>query len=85
LIPSKQTQLVCREIVEVVSDYLADAMPAETCAAFEQHLHACPWCLTYLQQVRRTIALVGATPSRQPLPTEVEQRFRSMFRAWRAG
>ena len=85
MMPPRQTELVCRDVVEVVNDYLAQALVPESCAAFEQHLHACPWCLTYLQQMRQTIALVGPPKAPAPLPVEVEQRVRSLFRAWRAG
>ena len=81
----KQTELTCREVVEIVNDYVTDAMAAEARADFEQHLHACPWCMTYLDQLRATVSLVGASAKKpDPLPADVEQRFRSMFRVWRS-
>ena len=76
----KQTEVVCRDVVEVVNDYLEDAMPAPERAAFEQHLHACPWCLTYLDQVRETLLLVGRL-GQADLPPAVESTLRAMFRA----
>jgi anti-sigma factor RsiW len=80
----KQTELTCREIVEVVNDYLDDVMASEERASFEQHLHACPWCLTYLRQIRQTVAL-GARLNEETLAPEVEQTLRALFRAQRPG
>jgi hypothetical protein len=78
----KQTELTCREVVEVVNDYLGDVMPAEDRASFEQHLHACPWCLTYLRQLRETAAL-GGRLGEDALPPDVEQDLLALFRARR--
>jgi anti-sigma factor RsiW len=78
----KQAELTCREIVEVVNDYVGGVMSTEDRASFEQHLHACPWCLTYLQQIRQTIALVGRL-NEESLPPELEQSLRALFRARR--
>jgi hypothetical protein len=78
----KQSELTCREVVEVVNDYLTDAMATPERASFEQHLHACPWCLTYLNQMRQTIALTGQLND-EPLPTDVEAGLRAAFRAQR--
>ncbi|HVT10235.1 MAG TPA: zf-HC2 domain-containing protein [Polyangia bacterium] len=78
----KQTEVVCRDVVEVVNDYLEDAMAPPERAAFEQHLHACPWCLTYLNQIRETRAEVGrlAETDLPQLPAAVEASLRAAFR-----
>jgi anti-sigma factor RsiW len=78
----KQIDLTCRAIVEVVNDYLDELMSAEDRASFEQHLHACPWCLTYLRQIRETVAL-GARLNADDLPADVEQNLLTLFRARR--
>lgn len=79
---SRQTEVVCRDVVEVVNDYIEDAMPSEARAAFEQHLHACPWCLTYLDQIRATSGFVRRL-AQEELPPEVESSLRALFRARR--
>jgi hypothetical protein len=56
-------ELTCKEIVELVTDYRSRALDAEDCARFEQHLFGCTWCMTYLKQMDRTIAVVGALRS----------------------
>ena len=54
------TELSCKELVELVTDYLEGTLPAETCARFDEHLAGCSACRTYLDQFRETIALTGA-------------------------
>lgn len=53
--------MTCRELVELVTDYLEGALPHEDVVRFEEHLAACPGCATYLEQVRRTIAVTRAS------------------------
>ena len=53
------TALRCRELVELVTDYLEGALsPADT-ARFEQHLTGCDGCVAYLDEIRTTIELAG--------------------------
>ena len=53
--------MTCQELVELVTDYLEGALPREDAARFEAHLAACPGCVTYLEQMRSTIALTHAS------------------------
>jgi hypothetical protein len=49
----------CRDLVEAVTDYLEDAMPAAERAAFEAHLEGCAYCIEYLDQMREIAAGLG--------------------------
>ena len=49
--------LTCRELVELVTDYLEDALAPAEHARFEAHVAGCPGCDRYLDQMRTTIAL----------------------------
>ena len=60
--------LSCRELVELVTEYLEGALPEGERARFEAHLANCAGCETYLEQVRATIALVGATGGQEERP-----------------
>jgi anti-sigma factor RsiW len=51
--------LACRELVELVTDYLEDALPADVRERFEAHLAECDACDAYVEQVRTTIRLAG--------------------------
>ena len=49
-------EMPCRELVELVTEYLEDALPAQDRARFEAHLADCEDCNTYLDQMRQTIS-----------------------------
>ena len=51
--------LVCRQAVALVTDYLDDALPRRQRRRFEAHLRLCPNCSQYLIQIRLTIDTVG--------------------------
>jgi hypothetical protein len=52
--------LACREFVELVTDYLEDALPPETRARFEAHLADCDGCTGYLEDLRLVAASLPA-------------------------
>ncbi|HEY2868983.1 MAG TPA: zf-HC2 domain-containing protein [Gaiellales bacterium] len=58
--PATPHELVCREVVELVSDYLEGAMTLEERARFEEHLAMCEGCSAYLEQMRLTLRVAGA-------------------------
>ena len=49
-------QPACKQLVELVADYLDDALSAEMRAQFEQHLTGCDGCTEYLNQTQQIIA-----------------------------
>jgi anti-sigma factor RsiW len=75
--------LTCRELVELVTDYLEDGLSAVDRARFEAHLAACDHCSAYLRQMRETIELLGTLPA-DALTPEAEDDLRAAFRDWRA-
>jgi anti-sigma factor RsiW len=75
--------LSCRELVELVTDYLEGALPPADHARFEAHIAVCTHCAAYLQQMRETIALLGTLPA-DALSGEAEAELRAAFRSWRA-
>lgn len=50
----------CREVVELMTDYLDGALDAGTAARFERHLELCPPCVEYLEQIRASARLASA-------------------------
>ena len=77
-------QLSCRELVELVTDYLENALTAESRARFEDHISRCDGCTEYLRQLRRTIELTG-TLSPESLSPEAERALLHAFRGWHSG
>jgi predicted anti-sigma-YlaC factor YlaD len=62
----------CREIVELVTDYLEDALSPDVQVAVERHLLICDGCAAYLDQMRETIRLTGALRSDDVPPEVIE-------------
>lgn len=53
--PSEE-ELVCRQLVELVADYLDGLLPENVMANVEAHLAGCDGCTAYVSQIRQTIA-----------------------------
>jgi anti-sigma factor RsiW len=51
--------MTCEHFVELVTEYLEDAMDADTRQRFEEHLALCPGCVTYLDQIKETVRQAG--------------------------
>ena len=77
-------ELTCQELVELVTDYLEEAMPASERARFEAHIVDCPYCDAYLDQMGRTIRVVGDQPVITVAP-ETEAELLRRFRSWKQG
>jgi anti-sigma factor RsiW len=75
-------EMVCRELVEVVTDYLDGSMPAERRLLLEEHLAFCDWCQTYLEQLRATIRLTG-TLREDDLGPAARAALLGVFRDWK--
>ena len=73
-------EIVCREFVEVATEYLEGAMPEETLELVEEHLAMCDWCRDYLAQLEATSAAVAGAPGDEPA-AETLQTLIGAFRA----
>jgi hypothetical protein len=60
--------LSCRELVELVTDYLEGVLPAAERARFEAHLLGCEGCEWSLEQIRTTVELTGRTRALEARP-----------------
>ncbi|MGB8646763.1 MAG: zf-HC2 domain-containing protein [Anaerolineae bacterium] len=75
-------ELNCRELVELVTDYLEGKLPPEERARFEEHLSGCTGCGNYLDQVRRTIKIVGRL-TEDSIEPAARQDLLKAFRDWK--
>lgn len=73
--------LSCRELVEIVTDYLEGAMPPEGRARVDRHLRGCPGCTTYIEQMRETIRLTGRLRE-DDVPGPAREALLRAFRGW---
>jgi len=80
---SGRPELVCRQVVELVTDYLEDALSADDRRRFERHLAGCPHCTEYLAQMRETIRLAGRVAPEDLTPV-MRADLTELYRRWRA-
>ena len=79
---SDVTELRCKELVELVTDYLEGTLTPPDRERFEEHLAACAGCTRYLAQIRETIRLTGVLTEEQ-IPAEQRDALLAAFRDWR--
>jgi anti-sigma factor RsiW len=75
--------LSCAELVELVTEYLEDALPTRERNRLEAHLTECEGCVNYVDQMRRTIELTGRLRE-DDLPQGAEEALLAAFHGWLA-
>jgi anti-sigma factor RsiW len=79
----RANELVCQEVVELVTDYLEGALTRAQRRRFERHIAGCEHCTEYLEQMRVTIRLTGRLRATDLTPA-MREEFVTLYRAWRA-
>jgi anti-sigma factor RsiW len=72
--------MTCQELVELVTEYLEDALSDLDRARFDEHIALCPMCQVHLDQLRKTIRELGKISERDIDPAvfaELQERFRN--------
>lgn len=72
----------CRQVVELMTDYLEGTLSAADRARFEEHIAGCDGCRAYLAQMRATRRIIGRL-AEEPIPEPVERELLEAFRNWR--
>ncbi len=75
-------QLSCREVVELVTDYLEGTLRDDIRLQMERHLAGCDGCTTYLEQMRQTIRLTGELRE-ESLTEQQRTELLHLFRDWK--
>jgi anti-sigma factor RsiW len=79
------TEFSCQEMIEVVTNYLDDALPPDEQQRFERHLSYCAGCNTYVDQIRETIRQTGMVPREESLPPALRGEIVAQFRNRKRG
>jgi predicted anti-sigma-YlaC factor YlaD len=77
-------EMTCKELVELVTEYLEGTLSTLDSTRFEEHLAECPGCRTYLQQMRQTIRVLGRLPE-EALSADSREELLRAFRTWKRG
>ena len=77
-------ELLCVEVVELVTEYLSQSMAPEERVRLEQHLLTCPPCTAYLGQVKATLKLARGLDQAQDRPSggDVDESLLGLYRRW---
>ena len=73
--------IACRDLLELISGYLDDALPADTRQAVATHLEGCDGCTMVLDEFRTTIEMTGMLTEEQITPHQRETLL-AAFRDW---
>jgi anti-sigma factor RsiW len=76
------SEMACKELVELVTEYLEGTLPPADRLRFEEHLKDCPYCATYLDQIRQTIRTLGRL-TEEDLSEDAKQGLLRIFRDWK--
>ena len=77
-----ERDMSCAEIVELVTEYLEGGLSTVDRDRFEEHIAFCTPCLTYLDQMRQTVAGIGEVRS-DKLSPDLEASLVEAFREWK--
>ena len=77
-------ELTCKELVELVTDYLEGSLPRSERRRFERHIAKCDGCTAYLDQMRQVIRVLGEL-TEDSLTAEAGGELLHAFRDWKAG
>jgi anti-sigma factor RsiW len=73
----RRDPLVCREFVELVTDYLEGTLPDAERTRMDAHLAECEGCTGYLEDMRRLVATLHDVPEPPPDPETREALLRA--------
>lgn len=78
----RRHDLVCQEMVELVTEYLEGTLSRSDRRRFEAHLRGCPNCTAYLEQMRATIRAMGRLEP-DDLSPEAREDMVALYHTWR--
>ena len=78
----RRRELSCRELVELVTDYVEGTLDRRSRRRFDRHIAGCPHCTEYLAQMRETIRITG-TLTEEQLDPRARDELLAAFRTWR--
>lgn len=73
----------CRQVVELMTDYLEGALSSVEHSRFEDHIAGCDGCRAYLAQLRMTRKIMGRLGD-EPVPQAIEKELLEAFSSWRS-
>ena len=76
---SDPTTIECRQIADLLGDYLDGTLPKSTRELLEWHIEGCPPCVAFVNTYRGTIGATRTLPD-IPIPPELKKRLLAVLR-----
>ena len=70
--------MTCRELAEILCDYVAGELNDEVCVTIRGHLEICPECLHFVETYQLTIQITRRLPP-APCPEHVIERVKKLM------
>lgn len=70
--------MTCRELANLLIDYVSGDLPPEHRQLLDQHLSLCPPCVVFLETYHLTIKLTRQLPD-EPLPPQLVSKLKVML------
>jgi anti-sigma factor RsiW len=64
--------MTCQQLADFISRYRDNELAPDVRTQFEQHLAACPACVTYLKTYEQSVLLAKASAD-DPVPAEIPE------------
>jgi anti-sigma factor RsiW len=72
--------LACKELVEIITDYLEGTLPERERARFDAHLMTCAPCREYVAEMHTTLRLTGRLTVESISPSTRDQLLQAFRR-----
>ena len=79
-----RTELECRQIAELLGEYLEGTLPKGTAELIEWHIDGCAPCVAFVNTYRGTIGATRGLPD-VPIPPELKKRLLAVLRLRQSG
>jgi anti-sigma factor RsiW len=77
-------EMTCKQLVELVTDFLEGRLPPDERTRFEMHLCYCDWCAEYVRQLREVVRTAGEIRE-ESIEPEARDALLAAFRGWKRG
>jgi len=74
--------MTCKEVVELVTDYIEGTLSDDIRLRLEHHLKGCEGCTNYIEQMRQTIQLTGRLREEDLSPQQKDDLL-NLFHDWK--
>jgi hypothetical protein len=82
--PSGPSAIECRQIAELLGDYLDGTLPGHVIELIDWHIEGCSACVAFVNTYRGTINAAAKLRDVVDIPAELRQRLISVLRAPRS-